>query len=58
MIHFPQVAERFIAAVSESSKPPLQMAFFIDYDAKDILKQADESTLRYQTGTSCKKTSF
>ncbi|XP_027341954.1 fatty acid amide hydrolase-like [Abrus precatorius] len=44
------VAERFIAAVAESSKPPLQMGFFINYNADDILKQAKESTLRYQKG--------
>ncbi|KAL2342881.1 hypothetical protein Fmac_004166 [Flemingia macrophylla] len=45
------VAERFIAAVNESSKPPLQMGFFINYNADDILRQANESTLRYQKGT-------
>ncbi|KAI4336476.1 hypothetical protein L6164_014998 [Bauhinia variegata] len=44
------VAQRFIAAVSDSSKPTLNMAFFIDYNAHDILRQADESTLRYQRG--------
>ncbi|KAE9602754.1 putative hydrolase [Lupinus albus] len=40
------VAERFIAAVGESSR----MGFFIDYNAGDILRQAKESTLRYQKG--------
>ncbi|XP_020203972.1 fatty acid amide hydrolase isoform X2 [Cajanus cajan] len=45
------VAERFIAAVQESSKPALQMGFFINYNADDILKQANESTLRYQKGS-------
>ncbi|KAJ1405019.1 Amidase, conserved site [Sesbania bispinosa] len=44
------VAERFIAAVDESSKPPLKMGFFINYNADDILRQANESTLRYQKG--------
>ncbi|KAH1245904.1 Fatty acid amide hydrolase [Glycine max] len=44
------VAERFIAAIDESTKPPLQMGFFIHYSADDILKQATESTLRYQRG--------
>ncbi|KAG7027575.1 Fatty acid amide hydrolase [Cucurbita argyrosperma subsp. argyrosperma] len=42
------VAERFIAAVSESSKPPLNMSFFINYNVEDILKQAAESTNRYE----------
>ncbi|KAL2614307.1 hypothetical protein AAZX31_08G003200 [Glycine max] len=45
------VAERFIAAINESSKPPLRMGFFINYNAEDILRQANESTLRYQKGT-------
>nr|XP_048335441.1 fatty acid amide hydrolase-like isoform X2 [Ziziphus jujuba var. spinosa] len=44
------VAERFIAAVHESSSPPLQMSFFINYTAEDILSQAKESTLRYEKG--------
>ncbi|KAK7410929.1 hypothetical protein VNO78_02162 [Psophocarpus tetragonolobus] len=44
------VAERFIAAIDESTKPPLQMGFFIHYNADDILRQATESTLRYQKG--------
>ncbi|MED6218416.1 hypothetical protein PIB30_026520 [Stylosanthes scabra] len=44
------VAERFIAAVAESSKAQLQMGFFINCNAEDILRQADESTLRYQRG--------
>lgn len=46
-----QVAERFIAAVHESSNPPSQMSFFINYNAEDILRQAYESTLRYEQGT-------
>ncbi|KAM7277003.1 hypothetical protein ACFE04_018869 [Oxalis oulophora] len=45
-----QVAERFIAAVRDSSKPSLNMSFFINYNAEDILKQAIESTLRYERG--------
>ncbi|OMO52026.1 Amidase [Corchorus capsularis] len=44
------VAERFIVAVGESSSLPLPMCFFIDYDSEDILRQATESTLRYQRG--------
>ncbi|KAK7316917.1 hypothetical protein RJT34_00734 [Clitoria ternatea] len=44
------VAERVIAAIDESTKPPLRMGFFIHYDAEDILKQASESTLRYERG--------
>ncbi|KAK7350922.1 hypothetical protein VNO77_09984 [Canavalia gladiata] len=44
------IAERLIAAIDESTKPPLQMGFFIHYNADDILKQATESTLRYQRG--------
>jgi len=46
-----QVAERFIAAVHESSNPPSRMSYFIDYNAEDILRQADKSTLRYEQGT-------
>jgi Asp-tRNA(Asn)/Glu-tRNA(Gln) amidotransferase A subunit family amidase len=45
-----QVAERFIAFVRESSNPSLNMSFFIDYNPEDILKQAIESTLRYERG--------
>ncbi|WVZ25841.1 hypothetical protein V8G54_004385, partial [Vigna mungo] len=44
------VAERFITAVDESSKAPLSMGFFINYNPEDIRRQADESTLRYQKG--------
>ncbi|CAJ1937739.1 unnamed protein product [Sphenostylis stenocarpa] len=44
------VAERFITAVDESSESPLPMAFFINYNPEDILRQANESTLRYQKG--------
>lgn len=45
-----EVAERFIAAVHESSDPRFRMSFFINYDVEDILKQATESTLRYERG--------
>ncbi|KAL2347171.1 hypothetical protein Fmac_001171 [Flemingia macrophylla] len=44
------VAERFIDAIDESTKPPLQMGFFIHYSPDDIIRQATESTLRYQRG--------
>lgn len=44
------VAERFIAAVHESSNPSMKMSFFINYNEEDILKQATESTLRYKRG--------
>ncbi|KAK0605409.1 hypothetical protein LWI29_026424 [Acer saccharum] len=44
------VAERFIVAALESSNPPLQMSFFINYDVEDILRQATESTHRYEKG--------
>nr|XP_010930878.1 fatty acid amide hydrolase [Elaeis guineensis] len=43
------VAKRFLAAVKESTD--LQMAFFINYNAQDILRQAEESTLRYKRGS-------
>lgn len=45
------VAMRFLAAVKESSEPHLNMSFFINYDPEDILRQAKESTLRYENGT-------
>ncbi|KAK9040297.1 hypothetical protein V6N11_015468 [Hibiscus sabdariffa] len=45
-----KVAERFIDAVRESSRRPLPMFFFINYDAEDILRQATESTFRYERG--------
>lgn len=44
------VAERLISAVMQSSSPGIDMSFFISYDAQDILRQATESTLRYQKG--------
>ncbi|XP_057499968.1 fatty acid amide hydrolase-like [Actinidia eriantha] len=45
-----QVADQFVSAVRESSKPAFQMSFFIDYNVEDILRQATESTLRYERG--------
>ncbi|KNA09458.1 hypothetical protein SOVF_153470 [Spinacia oleracea] len=44
------VAERFIRAVELSSNPKCNMAFFIGCDAKNILEQAAESTLRHARG--------
>lgn len=44
------VAVRFIAAVQHSSTPPMAMAFFINYDVDDILRQATNSTIRYKQG--------
>ncbi|XP_062197363.1 uncharacterized protein LOC133900274 [Phragmites australis] len=44
------VARRFLAAVKECSGPDLNMAFFISCDPEDIMRQAEESTLRYQQG--------
>lgn len=46
-----QVAARFLAAVRESSGPGVSnMAFFISCDPDDVMRQAEESTLRYQRG--------
>ncbi|KAL6653505.1 hypothetical protein ACP70R_009083 [Stipagrostis hirtigluma subsp. patula] len=45
-----QVARRFLAAVKECSGPDLDMAMFISCDAEDVMRQAEESTLRYQQG--------
>ena len=58
LLSFLQVAERFIAAIDESTKPPLQMGFFIHYSADDILKQATESTLRYQRGSTSQQLKY
>ncbi|KAM3311860.1 hypothetical protein ACQJBY_032081 [Aegilops geniculata] len=44
------VARRFLAVVEECSGPDLNMALFISYDPEDIVRQAEESTLRYQQG--------
>ncbi|KAG0520227.1 hypothetical protein BDA96_08G055500 [Sorghum bicolor] len=48
-----QVATRFLAAVRESSSATgsgMNMAFFISCDHDDVMRQAEESTLRYQRG--------
>ncbi|XP_010243851.1 PREDICTED: fatty acid amide hydrolase-like isoform X3 [Nelumbo nucifera] len=44
------VAKSFLDALHASSTPPLKMSFFISYNAEDILRQATESTLRYERG--------
>ncbi|KAG6775347.1 hypothetical protein POTOM_018791 [Populus tomentosa] len=44
------IAEQLVTAIHESSSPPMDMAFFINYDAEDILRQAKESTRRYERG--------
>jgi hypothetical protein len=51
-----QVARRFLAAVQECSgsgpgfgRP--NMAFFISCDPDDVMRQAEQSALRYQQGT-------
>ncbi|KAF5763226.1 putative fatty acid amide hydrolase [Helianthus annuus] len=44
------VAQRLISAIMQSSDPGMDMSFFINYEAHDILKQATESTLRYEKG--------
>ncbi|XP_021772630.1 fatty acid amide hydrolase-like isoform X2 [Chenopodium quinoa] len=44
------VAERFIRAVGQSSNTKCNMSFFISCDAKNILEQAAESTLRHNKG--------
>jgi hypothetical protein len=46
-----QVARRFLAAVKECSGPELNMALFISCDAADVMRQAEDSTRRYQQGT-------
>ncbi|XP_055825645.1 fatty acid amide hydrolase-like isoform X2 [Solanum dulcamara] len=45
-----KVMERFLLAVEHSSTPSMQMSFFINFDAHDILRQATYSTHRYQQG--------
>ncbi|KAL3324032.1 hypothetical protein AABB24_038281, partial [Solanum stoloniferum] len=45
-----KVMERFLSAVEHSSTPSMQMSFFINFDANDILRQAAQSTHRYQQG--------
>ncbi|KAI3523919.1 hypothetical protein L1887_02435 [Cichorium endivia] len=44
------VAERLVSAIMQSSGPGTDMSFFINYESHDILKQATESTLRYERG--------
>ncbi|WCJ37728.1 Glutamyl-tRNA(Gln) amidotransferase subunit A [Euphorbia peplus] len=44
------VAERIIEAIGESCSPSQKMAFFINFSAQDILRQASDSTSRYQRG--------
>ncbi|KAL3630230.1 hypothetical protein CASFOL_023214 [Castilleja foliolosa] len=44
------VAQRLIDYVRDSSSQHLPMSFFINLYEQDILKQATESTLRYQRG--------
>uniref|UniRef100_A0A804MJV4 Amidase domain-containing protein n=1 Tax=Zea mays TaxID=4577 RepID=A0A804MJV4_MAIZE len=44
------VARRFLAAVEECSGPDLNMGFFISCDPADVLRQAEDSTRRYQQG--------
>ncbi|XP_042492424.1 fatty acid amide hydrolase-like [Macadamia integrifolia] len=44
------VAQRFLDSVYESSNPSMQMSFFINQNAEDILMQATKSTHRYKTG--------
>ncbi|XP_065855734.1 fatty acid amide hydrolase-like [Euphorbia lathyris] len=42
------VAERIIEGIGESNKD--KMAFFINFSAEDIIRQASDSTFRYQKG--------
>ncbi|KAK9058291.1 hypothetical protein SSX86_023131 [Deinandra increscens subsp. villosa] len=44
------VAEQLISAVEQSCGSGMDMSFFISHDARDILRQATQSTLRYQRG--------
>ncbi|BFI25310.1 amidase [Marchantia polymorpha subsp. ruderalis] len=44
------VAERFLSALEESNKQDPPMSLFINYDEKDILRQAEESSARYLKG--------
>ncbi|KAI3707516.1 hypothetical protein L6452_26116 [Arctium lappa] len=44
------VAQRLVSAIMQSSGPGMGMSFFINYESRDILKQATESTLRYERG--------
>lgn len=44
------VAERFLSALDETIKQSPGMFLFINFDEKDILRQAEASTTRYQKG--------
>ncbi|MQL79405.1 hypothetical protein Taro_011832 [Colocasia esculenta] len=44
------VAKKFLAAIQQSSDMNLKMSFFIRYNPEDILRQATESTQRYERG--------
>nr|XP_043613799.1 fatty acid amide hydrolase-like isoform X2 [Erigeron canadensis] len=44
------VSERLVSAILQSSAPGMGMSFFINYESNHILKQATESTLRYERG--------
>lgn len=46
-----QIAKRFLNAVKESKDPKRQMAFFISCNPEDVLRQAEESTKRYERGS-------
>ncbi|KAK1393096.1 Fatty acid amide hydrolase [Heracleum sosnowskyi] len=45
-----KVADQFIASIRKSCNPASRMSFFISCDFEDILRQANESTLRYERG--------
>ncbi|XP_019266093.1 PREDICTED: fatty acid amide hydrolase-like [Nicotiana attenuata] len=45
-----KVIDRFLSAVHQSSTCSMQMSFFINFDADDILRQATMSTNRYEQG--------
>lgn len=48
-----QVAERFLSAVEDSSKPLPGMNFFIAVDSRNVLAQAAAATERYKQGAPC-----
>nr|XP_016495154.1 PREDICTED: fatty acid amide hydrolase-like [Nicotiana tabacum] len=45
-----KVIDRFLSAVHRSSTSSMQMSFFINFDAEDMLRQATMSTNRYEQG--------
>ena len=53
-----QVARRFLAAVEECSGPDLNMGLFISCDPGDVLRQADDSTRRYQQGACSSRSTY